>query len=205
MHGEASAPKPTAKGGEPAKADVSSVFQSAAKGGGSGSAKGSGAMPALDALTGKPADASSSAGSSWVVIGLVVLFGSAAVLIVLRQRRGGQALVSDVTSATAGGDGKRRAKTCVITDANGRDHTASLSLDCLAQVDEVREAITELAADVLEDDTLLSHDLEIELRDEIGRRKALEDHMSLSAVLRASSLRAKLKNASRVHHKSEFD
>ena len=81
-------------------------------------------------------------------------------------------------------------KVAVLAD-DGKVHSASLSLNGFDKVSEVRDALGELVAEILEDDSLLDDDLHIELRDELGRRRSMVDEMPLSAVLRAASLHVK--------------
>ena len=78
-----------------------------------------------------------------------------------------------------------------IVAPDGTEHPSSLSLDGLDQVSHVREALAELAAEVLDDDDLLAEDLFVELRDELGRRRTMVDDMAMSAILRAASLRVR--------------
>ena len=85
----------------------------------------------------------------------------------------------------------RTAKKVIISGDAGREHSATLSLDGLSTVADVREALTELVAEVLDDDALLTEDLIVEVTDGLGRRRTMLDDMSLSAVLRAASLRTR--------------
>lgn len=214
-HGDVGSTKPIGKGstaggaaagakggGDPSQADVSSVFKSA--GGRVAGSKGAGSAPALDAFSGAKhkSEAAHHGGTTWLMTVVITIACAVAFAVWRSRRRGGHALVA--SAASNGDGGNRRTKKCVITDASGREHTASLSLDGLGRVDEVREAVAELAAELLDDDTLLAEDLELEVRDEIGRRRSLTNEMAVSAVLRAASLRAKVRRASRVRS-GEFD
>ena len=81
-------------------------------------------------------------------------------------------------------------KSVTIVAADGSQHSASLSLDGLDDVAEVMEALAELVGEVLEDDTLISEDLKVELRDALGRKRLMATDMPMSAVLRAHSMHA---------------
>ena len=84
-----------------------------------------------------------------------------------------------------------------VMAGDGSETTAPLSLEGLESIDEVREALCELCAEVLDDDTLQAEDLLIEMRDVVGRTRPLTDSTQISAVLRAKSLRVKPRAASR--------
>ena len=91
----------------------------------------------------------------------------------------------------------RRQKQVVVMASDGSETTAPLSLEGLESIDEVREALCELCAEVLDDDTLQAEDLLIEMRDVVGRTRPLTDSTQISAVLRAKSLRVRPRAASR--------
>ena len=185
-------------------ADVGSVFKrvSGPKGSGAGEdTKGSGGRTgsSVEADGTRAAGAArSSKAAGWVLGGVLVV----ATLMAFVFSRWGRAGGGSHTALSSTPDGKRRAshKKVVVVAENGSEHSASLSLDGLARVEEVREALTELMCEILDDDTLVSEDVTVELRDEFGRKRQMADGMPMSAVLRAASLRAKLRAPSKLNN-----
>ena len=177
--------------------DVGSVFKAA---GGSASGGKSAAKPAASKPTADAAAGQEGGGSSYRSVFLVSGAVAIAVGFVLWRgwSSGSSGRVAPLGAADATPDGRRRAKKVMIVADDGREHTASLSLDGLSRVPEVREALAELAAEILEvaAEDLLEEDLMVELRDDLGRKRPMVDEMSMSAVLRAASIRCKLRGQS---------
>ena len=118
----------------------------------------------------------------------VLVVGAAMVFVVWRASNSGGRHAKVGASRSPG---KRANKKVSVVAPDGTEHPSSLSLDGLDQVSHVREALAELAAEVLDDDDLLAEDLFVELRDELGRRRTMVDDMAMSAILRAASLRVR--------------
>ena len=82
-------------------------------------------------------------------------------------------------------------KEVYIVTEDGSEQLATLQLHGVKSVAEVKAAIADIAAEMLEDDEIVADHLVIELRDGLGRRKPLLSSMPISAVMRAHALRAR--------------
>ena len=127
-----------------------------------------------------------------VAIAVIIVVGVALKLDARQMPLPKASRVSSKEEAAGGDDGQSlmsRSKPCVVVGRDGVEHTASLAVDGIDSVEELWEALVELAAKAVQDDRLLVEDIAAELCDPAGKRKPLRANTPLRLLRRAKSVR----------------